>query len=144
MPMNLLTFIRSLSFGGLVGCGLAIGLYLRYPLSFADNIRFESIVILGMLLGAAAHRAIDTIIVKGVLSPIGRFATYYGKFVQVELLARTGLISEALCKRIKDELTTEYFLGWNFDDSTAKGHLVQHERLKKEQIQKAEKLDNGE
>lgn len=111
MNIDLYGFLRALSFGGLVGSGLAILLYILFPQIFVGYISFQFMLVFGGLLGAAAHRGIDALIIRGMLYPFSRFTTFYGKLVQIELLKRRGIIDNRSYQRIKKEITTKYFLG---------------------------------
>lgn len=111
MKVDIIGFLRSLSFGGLLGCGIAYLAFLNYPQLFVGHATLEVVVIFGSLLGACLHRAIDALVVKGLLLPFGRFADYYGKLVQLRLQKRAGLIDNNLYKQIKNELDLAYFLG---------------------------------
>lgn len=110
MNINLFSFLRSLSFGGLMGSGFIILLYIFFPQIFSGVLTFNFMLAFGGLLGAAAHRLIDSLVIKGILHPISRFTTYYWQLVQLELLNKRGLIDSKSYEKIKKELTIKYFL----------------------------------
>lgn len=103
----LLTFLRSLSFGGLLGAGVALALCVV----FGQVEYTEYAIIYGGLLGAALHRIIDNLIIKGIFYPIGYFVAYYAKLIQIETLRRREIIDIKTCERIKRQLTLNYFTG---------------------------------
>ncbi len=108
--LDIISFLRSLSFGGLLGCGVAYLVFLSYPHLFVGHVRVEAVVIFGSLLGACLHRLIDVCLVKGILSPFGRFLEYYGKLVQLTVQKRTELMDDDRYKELKYELDIDYFL----------------------------------
>ena len=109
--LDIISFLRSLSFGGLLGCGVAYLVFLSYPNLFVGHVRVEAVVVFGSLLGACLHRLIDRCLVKGILSPFGRFLEYYGKLVQLTVQKRTELMDDDRYKELKYELDINYFLG---------------------------------
>lgn len=109
MKVDILGFLRSLSFGGLLGCGAAYITFLTYPQLFAGHATLETAVIFGSLLGASLHRVIDALVVQGLLRPFGRSAHYYVKLAELRLLKRKGLITEDVCNQIENELLRKYF-----------------------------------
>jgi hypothetical protein len=111
VKVDIISYVRSLSFGGLLGCGVAYLVFISYPHLFDGRASLETVVIFGSLLGAALHRAIDACLVKTFLLPFGRFTNYYGKLIELTLQHRAGLIDDELYKHIKSELDREYFLG---------------------------------
>jgi hypothetical protein len=110
MIFGLIQFLRALTFGGLIGSGLVIILYLLYPQLFVGHLSFEFMLVFGGLLGASIHRILDALIVKGLLDPIGRSVSYRQKLNQIEMLKRSGDIDEATAHKIKKELAVKYFI----------------------------------
>ena len=108
---GLRSFLRSLSFGGLLGCGVAYLIFLSYPHLFVGRVRLEEIVVFGGLLGACLHRIIDWCLVKPFLFPFGRFIEYYGTLMQLKLQNKAQLIDDDSYKKIKYQLDLAYFLG---------------------------------
>ena len=111
VKVDIINYVRSLSFGGLLGCGVAYLVFLSYPHHFDGRASLETVVIFGSLLGAALHRAIDALLVKALLLPFVKFTSYYGKLIELTLQHRAGLIDDELYKQIKNELDRDYFLG---------------------------------
>lgn len=109
---NVLSYLRSLSFGGLVGSGIAGYLYLRYPHWFKDNVTFEYFVIFGGLLGASMHGFIGALI-RLLLFPVARFVDYYSGLIQLHWLDRKNIIDKRTAQEIIVETTREYFLKSN-------------------------------
>lgn len=118
MHINLIRFLRSLSFGGSIGSGLILVLYKIYPQLFVAPLGLEYMFIFGGVLGASAHRVFDSLIVKGLLYPVDRFVTFYSRLAQLEMLARRDLIDDKTHSRIREELTVAYFLEKDSDEST--------------------------
>jgi hypothetical protein len=109
----IIKFLRSLSFGGIVGSGIAGILYLRFPQFFGSVITLQDILIFGGALGASIHRGIDAIVVGGILHPLGKTMNYYGKLVQLEVQRRKGMMDHKTYRRIKAKLDDAYFLEEN-------------------------------
>ena len=113
MRVPLIKFLRSLSFGGFVGSGIAGILYLRFPQIFGTAITLNDMLIFGGALGASIHRGIDSIVVGGILHPLGKTMNYYGKLVQMEIQRRKGMMDHKTYRRIKAKLDDAYFLEEN-------------------------------
>lgn len=104
-----LTFLRSLTFGGVIGIGVFGFLFLAYPAFYSQYIRFEYMVTFGGALGAACHRGIDAILVKGILYPLGRKAEYYETLWELEQQRKRGMDEETYL-HIRRSLAEQYFL----------------------------------
>jgi hypothetical protein len=111
---NYLDFFRSLSFGGLVGGGIAGIVYLRYPHLFKDIAGLKSFMLYGALAGASTQRTIEAAI-NLILFPLGRFIAFYESLVELEFLRFLGKVSEEQYKSIGEKLTEERFLGKSSD-----------------------------
>lgn len=109
MKVDILRFLRPLGFGGLLGSGVAYLAYLKYPELFAGRATLEAVMVFGSLLGVGLQRAVDAVVVQGLLRPFGQSANYYAKLAEVKLLKRNGFITEQICSQIEDELTRKYF-----------------------------------
>jgi hypothetical protein len=120
MNIDILAFLRSLSFGGLLGCTIVVLLYVLFPQIFIAPLTFKFMIVFGGLLGAAAHRFIDAIILKGILHPVTRFINFYGKLVQIEQLRRKGIIEPDTYQKIKNDLTIRYFLHEKIEPESSK------------------------
>jgi hypothetical protein len=116
MKVDILGFLRSLSFGGLLGGGVAYLICLKYPQLLVEKTTPEMAVIFGSLLGASLHRAIDALIVQGLLPPFGRTVHYYTKLAEARFLKRNGIITERECNQIEKGLLRKYF------DMSSDGH----------------------
>jgi RNA polymerase sigma factor (sigma-70 family) len=108
---SLISSLRSLSFGGLLGCGVAYLIFLSYPHLFVGRVSLEVVVVFGGLLGAWLYRVIEWCLVKPFLLPFGRLFEYYAKLVQLTLQNRAELIDDDSYKKIKYQLDLAYFLG---------------------------------
>lgn len=106
MPATPFEFLRSFTFGGLVGAGVAFLLYAWFPNTFAALVGPRSFVALGYALGGIFHRAIDTVI----LGPLGRFLDDYETIVELVLLRRHGVIDEEEQKSILNQVLRKRFL----------------------------------
>lgn len=120
-------FIRSLSFGGLLGVGLGVA----FCIIFQQTLYLKYAIIFGGLFGASLHRIIDNVFIKGVLYPLGRFIEYYGKIAQIEILRKRGIIDTKTCEKIKKEKTLDYFLGKETNkELTENKRVSERKRLK--------------
>jgi hypothetical protein len=109
--VDITNFLRSLSFGGLLGGGLAYLLFLSHPQLFAERATLEAVVIFGSVLGAALHRVIDACLIKTFLLPFGRFINHYGTLVHLTIRKRAGLMEDDEYRHIMTDLDRKYFLG---------------------------------
>jgi hypothetical protein len=107
--LNIIGYLRSLSFGGVMGSGIAAYLYLRYPHWFKDNVTFEYFTVFGGLFGASIHNTIGAVVVA-FLFPIVKFADYYSRMIQLSLLGRLNVLDEKTSRSITEELSKAYFL----------------------------------
>ena len=103
--IEVIAFLRSMCFGGLVG--LAAGVALCVYFNQAQHIKYAAVY--GALLGAAIHRGVEAVFVRGIFAPIGNFIEYYGKLTQIEVLTRRGIIERDVCEEIKKQMTLAYF-----------------------------------
>jgi hypothetical protein len=110
IPDKLLEFFRSLTFGGLVGIGIAVFIYVRYKAALSGIVEFKIFASLGCALGTIAHRGIDRTM-RAVFGPVGRFIADYEKFVELAVLRQRGLITEDVQKEIMNKLVRQRFLG---------------------------------
>lgn len=110
MPPGLILFIRSLGFGGLLGCGVACILFLIFPQIFPAFITLNTVATVGGIVGTSFHRVIDNVIVKQILGPISANITYVGKLIQIEHMKKRGMITEETSLELKDKLTKKYWL----------------------------------
>jgi hypothetical protein len=111
MPLSVSSFLRSLSFGGLMGICL-IGLFYVYNPNFCERyFSFNSALIFGGVLGSASHRLVDALVIQGILGPVGKFLTYYKKLCELEIQRRNNLLEDSSYKRLKAGIDEAYFLG---------------------------------
>jgi hypothetical protein len=99
-----ITRLKSLSFGALLGSGVA-GLGFSVRPGFFPGGSLESIVILGAIIGMGAERFGGK-----VFHPVCSFLAYYSKLGQIITLRRRAILSDEQAKKIIDILTTEFFL----------------------------------
>jgi len=109
LNLNIFNYLRSLSFGGLMGIGIAAYLYLRYPQWFKGNVTFDYFIVFGGLLGAAIHSSIGAMI-RALLFPLVRFVDYYSKIIQIEFLHRHDILNSKVSRDVIHEVTKAYFL----------------------------------
>jgi len=102
-------FLRSLSFGGLLGAFIAGIIYLKFPY-FQSLTVLPTAMVYGGLAGAGCQRAIESV-VNFVIAPIGRFVSFYEKLIELELLLYFNKISPDHYQAIRAKLTEERFLG---------------------------------
>jgi hypothetical protein len=108
--LNFLTFFRALSFGGLVGSGVAGLLYLKFPQVFAGVVGIKTFIFFGACLGAGCQQLIEKL-VGLVLKPVSDFISYYEKLVELAILRQTGQINDKEHASIVFQLTEQRFLG---------------------------------
>lgn len=101
-------YLRSLSFGSLIGGGVAGLLFSKWPQLFPAGTDLEGALLAGSVIGTLTHRLIDTVVLKGLLHPLIRFVVYYRKLGELFLLRQ--VIDERTRKTLIDELTVEHFL----------------------------------
>jgi hypothetical protein len=106
---NIPDYLRSLSFGGLVGAGLSGLAYLKFPY-LSTVISLSSFILCGGLVGGAIHRVFARIS-EIIFHPIGRFITYYEQQVELMLLLQAKRITMAEYEEINARLTRQRFLG---------------------------------
>jgi hypothetical protein len=106
---NYFDYLRSLSFGGLVGGGIAGLVYINVPYlhTLTDIWNF---MLYGSMLGAAVHRGFSRLS-QLVLHPLGRFLIYYEQQIELDLQFYFGRISQEEYKAFRAELTKQRFLG---------------------------------
>jgi hypothetical protein len=106
---NYLEFFRSLTFGGLVGAGIAGIIFLKIP--YLQTITsLPAIMAYGGVAGAGAQRAIESVI-NFVIAPFGRFITYYEKLIELQFLYNWDKVSYEQYTIINAKLTQARFLG---------------------------------
>jgi hypothetical protein len=99
-------YIHSLGLGGLLSSGLAGLFFLCYPHLLPPNSSLETLMIIGALLGTAAQRLANALILNPFM--------YYAKIGQLILLRR--IIGKQTQERIIQDLTIKYFLGADSDN----------------------------
>src|SRR5262245_57161727 len=107
---KIITFFRSLTFGGLIGFGVAWIIYKRNQSYFAGNVLETHFLAFGSALGASAHRAIDSAL-RFVLKPLFDYVDYYLKLAQLTHLKQKGRIGDAEYQDMVNSLTVKFFVG---------------------------------
>lgn len=120
---NYLDFFRSLSFGGLLGAGVAGIIYLKFPY-FHSVVGLKSFMLYGGLVGAGAQRGIEAFI-NALISPIGQFIIYYEKLIELELLLSSEKVSIEQYRTINEKLTEVRFLGAPLPDKSEKAPVLE-------------------
>ena len=113
MDRGLIELIRSLGYGALFGAGVLGLVYALFVDRFYPVVSLRDVVLIGALIGAGLHKAIDTYLIKGLFHPVGSFVAYYGKLIQLIGLRRAGLISNRHATQLLRQLTDGYFLSDN-------------------------------
>ena len=101
--LAVLKLIRSLGVGGLLGGGVAGGLFLVYPALFPAESELEEVVLVAALWGAALYKLLLTTVVKPL--------SYYRGLLELHLVRHQ--IGQQTRAEITRELTFKYFLGDN-------------------------------
>lgn len=92
-----------------MGAGLTALAYVYLPHYIPERITLQDCMYIGGAFGMATHRAIDGIVVKGLLFPFGRFLTYYGKIVQLEILQKRGILDPRTSQRLRKNSQNNIF-----------------------------------
>ena len=108
-PVQLVAYLKSLSYGGLLGAGILGIAFLLQPHLFPGAVSLTQTLWVGGVLGTGLHRLVGATISETLLSPIGRFVTYYSELVQLVLLR--NLIGQERQRELVGKLTETYFLG---------------------------------
>ena len=108
--LNFLTFFRALSFGGLVGSGIAGLLFLQFPHLFAGVVGIKTFIFFGACLGAGCQQFIEKLMIL-ILRPVSDFITYYEKLAELMILRKAGQITDKEHASIVFQLTEQRFLG---------------------------------
>jgi hypothetical protein len=85
-------------------------LYVFFPSIFIGELTFRLMLIFGASMGAAFHRLIDRVLVKGVLLPFYQFVSFYLKFIQIEFQYKNGFLAEDDYLAIRKQMQFKYFL----------------------------------
>ena len=84
--MELVAWLRSLTFGGAIGAGVAALLWIHFPsLRFADQ---QVLLAIGGSAGVAVHRSISAI-----FSPFAKTTALYAHLAHIRLLRDTGVLT---------------------------------------------------
>jgi hypothetical protein len=103
--------LRSLSFGGLLGAGIAGIIYLSSPLLRATGVTLYEMFLVGGLLGGGFHEAINRWIIRTFLGPWARSARHYIRVAEVLGWLRMGWITPPRAAQLINQLADSYFLG---------------------------------
>jgi hypothetical protein len=107
-----LDWLKSLTFGGLVGATIGVSLYLAFPTFFSGFVGIKTFCGFLALLGASIQRGV-TLVIKTTFPSIGRFASHYERLLEATMLYKAGVIPHAKYEQILDSLTNERFLPEN-------------------------------
>ena len=111
---NYLDFFRSLSFGGLVGAGIAGIFYLKFPY-LQTLTSLPVFMTYGGVAGAGAQRAVEAV-VNFILSPIGRFISFYEQLFELDFLLWWKKVDDEEYKTLNKKLIETRFLGSTLPD----------------------------
>ncbi len=101
---TLISRLRGFSFGSLLMGGIAGVLFVYHPEWFAGKVNVNTIILIGMLLGAGAQGLIERI-----LAGPASFRSLYWKLVNMAVLGR--LISSEKKEQILSQIIEKTFLG---------------------------------
>ena len=110
IPDKIITFFRSLTFGGLIGLGVAWLTYKHNQSYFAGNALETHFLAFGSALGASVHRAVDSAL-RFVMKPLFDHVDYYLKLAQLTRLKQKGRIGDNEYTNLVNSLTVKFFAG---------------------------------
>ena len=114
---KVITFFRSLTFGGLIGMGVAWILYKRNQSYFEGKVSETHFIAFGSVLGISVHRAIDSAL-RFVMKPLFDHIDYFLKLAQLTMLKQKGRIGEAEYQNLVNSLTVKFFVGEDVETKT--------------------------
>ncbi|HEX9736739.1 MAG TPA: hypothetical protein VGG06_32635 [Thermoanaerobaculia bacterium] len=110
MSTALLTTLRSLGFGGLLGAGLFGTIYAFFLSDTVQAVSLTEFTVIGGLLGAGFSQALERY-VSSLMSAMSHKVSYYMMVAELHFQVRLGLLSQSRAAQILDHLTEQYFLG---------------------------------
>src|SRR5215467_4533595 len=110
IPDKAITFLRSLSFGGLLGLGVAWLAYRQNQPYFVGKVIETHFLLFGSALGASVHRAIDSVL-RAIMKPLFGHIEYYGKIAQLTHRRDKGRIGDVEYQSLVSRLTVRFFVG---------------------------------
>jgi hypothetical protein len=99
---RILTTLRSLGTGGLLGGAAGIGAYALLPSVRATGLTVQVAAGAGAAVGTALHRAI---------TPLLPCLNHYRQMVEIQAEVWLGLMPKELADQLRTELQLRYFLG---------------------------------
>jgi hypothetical protein len=102
--LKLITILKSLGFGSMLGSGLLGCWCISSPASFPPDTNLYFLIVLGALLGGGVQGAFVS-----VLSPLVQWFSYYFRITQLGALWRLGIITQKRRNELVDALTQSHF-----------------------------------
>jgi hypothetical protein len=109
-PKPLLEFLGSLSFGGMLGGGIAALIYTLLIFPSVSSAPFVPFLIGGAFIGAALHRPLD-ILWNMLIGPVFRSATTEIQVRKPYRYRRRGLITQKRFNELAEAIITDDILG---------------------------------
>jgi hypothetical protein len=119
MAFSGVDFIRGLTFGGLLGAGVAGLSYMVFPEFFASKVSLQSLVIFGGCIGTAGQQLIESVVRFAVL-PATRTISFYEKMIELAVLRNRNHITQEQYTAILNKMTEQRFLGTTIPDMSQK------------------------
>lgn len=109
-PKTLPEFLGSLSFGGMLGGGLAALIYSLLIFPSVSSAPFVPFLVGGAFIGTALHRPLD-ILWNMLVGPVFRSATTEIQVRKLNRYRRRGLISQKRFNELAETIITDDILG---------------------------------
>lgn len=106
---QLLEFARSVCFGALAVSSLLLLAHAYFPAYFPADVSRWEVFYAGTVLGTLLHRALHWLLFNPVSQAAGRSLSFYAKFAELNLLRRTGALTEGQFKNVADQFKADYF-----------------------------------
>lgn len=114
-PKSLPEFLGSLSFGGMLGGGLAALIYSLLIFPSVSSAPFVPFLVGGAFIGAALHRPLD-ILWNMLIGPAFRSATAENRLRKLYRYRRSGLITQKKFNELAEAIITDDILGKPISD----------------------------
>lgn len=121
-PKSLPEFLGSLSFGGMLGGGIAALIYTLLIVPSVSSAPFMPFLVGGAFIGSALHRPLD-IIWNMLIGPVFRSATTEIQVRKLSRYMRRGLISQKRFNELVEIIITDDILGRPISDHSSRQDL---------------------
>ena len=118
-PKTLPEFLGSLSFGGMLGGGIAALIYTLLIVPSVSSAPFMPFLVGGAFIGSALHRPLD-IIWNMLIGPVFRSATTEIQVRKLNRYRRRGLISQKRFNELVEIIITDDILGRPISDHASR------------------------